>query len=222
MSAGHPVVCSLPHVSHQGVLWFGVSSLESGDKHFIHHSGDWECTIPPSSFRKGFHHHGQSPSLLPNGKFLLLVVKPTWTLLWQTGTLLCQPNVLLLGTVSQHLPWCRGQTADWTSPSPGVPSTMLLLSLVSPDFRRLLSPACFYLRFWSLRCLALGLGCWLLFLEKSVMEPVQDVLTTLFRGNFPRWRSLCVSPRLGARAAVPSNLDIFTVSGSLAMDLCRT
>lgn len=78
-----------------------------------------------------------------------------------------------------------------------------------PNFRRLLSPAHFYLCFWGLRCLGFGLGSWLFFLEKVMVERVQDVLTTLLRGNFPRWRSLCVSPGHQASPAVPSNLGFF-------------
>lgn len=74
------------------------------------------------------------------------------------------------------------------------------------NFRRLLSPAHFYLCFWVLCCLGFGLGCWLFFLEKTVVEWVQDVLTMLFHGNFPCWRSCSVSPRHWASPAGPSNL----------------
>lgn len=35
-----------------------------------HHPEGWECTMP-CFFRKDFHHRGQSPNLLSNGKFLL-------------------------------------------------------------------------------------------------------------------------------------------------------
>jgi len=69
--------------------------------------------------------------------------------------------------------------------------------------------------------LGFGLGCWLFFLEKAMVEQAQDVLTTLFRGNFPRWRWLYVSPRHQASPALQSNLEYFAVSGFLITDPVR-
>lgn len=78
-----------------------------------------------------------------------------------------------------------------------------------PNFRSLFSSARFYVRFWGLHCLGFGLGCCLFFLEIAVVGWVRDVLTMPFHGNFPCWRSLCVSPRHRASSAVPSNLRVF-------------
>lgn len=104
---------------------------------------------------------------------------------------------LVQGTNSRLDFFKRCDAFHWAAPLPAFPrfpeasfSCLFLFTFL----RSTLFGTCFGL-------LAAFLG------KKMWWSPAQDVLTELFRGNFPCWRSLYVAPRLGASPAVQSNLD---------------
>lgn len=215
MSAAHPVVqCHVCDTKRS--LGLECLYVESGNRHFIPwdlilHPREWECTVP-CFFRKDFHHHGQLPSLLSNGKFLL-----------PGDGVLTSPPILANRSIlvpAKHLPprgsfigftlvqqtnsrldvfKCCG-AFHWAAPLP-----------VFPKFPKAFSPACFYLRFWG--GLALGLGYWLLFLEKKKWWRQCRMSSQSCFVEISLTGDVSVSPRLRASPAVPSNLDFLQSLG---------
>lgn len=188
-----------------------------GDRHFIPPTTPGTGRHNAQLLQEGLHHHGQSPSLLSNTKFLL-----------PGDGVHMNPPILADGSIDVPAKYLApreqlrcisfgARSKEQAGLLQVVPSTGLLLSLLSSNFRRFLAPVFIYVSevyiVWRL-VWAAGCSSWKKVWWSQCRMSSQSCFVEI---------SLAGDLSVFLQGLEPAQQPgFFTVSGSLAVDLCRT